>query len=196
MEHANRGGWWCGRTVIDLTGGVVGTIDDVRADVATGEPEWLVVRVERLGAVMVPLVGSRPRGEEILVPFTRSEIRDAPRLGVRGWLSDEDEMALYAYYGVVVSYERSGTLMPERRQNVHAEAPPREDEQMASQPRENESAPPPPPREKPSAASQPQPDEDHVVLYTSDVTPEELAAAEAAERALDEHDEGQGRRAA
>ncbi len=133
MEHANRAGQWCGRTVIDLTGGVVGTVDELRTDIATGEPEWLAVSGERLGAVvMVPLVGSRPRGDDILVPFTRNEIRDAPRLGVRGWLSDEDEMALYDYYGVVVSYERSSTLMPERRQNVHVEPLPREDDRMES----------------------------------------------------------------
>ncbi len=52
------------------------------------------------------------------------------------------------------------------------------------------------PREDERAESRPRPGEDHVVLYMSDVTPEELAAAEEAEGALDDHDEEQGRRAA
>ena len=93
---------WQGRTVVDSDGSKLGKIDQIYIDNASDQPEWALVNTGLFGSRsnFVPITDATPEGENVKVPVTKDQVSDAPGVEADGQLSQEEEQALYAHYGV------------------------------------------------------------------------------------------------
>jgi uncharacterized protein (TIGR02271 family) len=93
---------WVGHTLVDQDGDKIGKIADIYADDATGQPEWIAVDTGRFGTKIsfVPLSGASAEGDDLKVPFGKSQVSDAPKAEADGHLSQDEEQSLYSYYGL------------------------------------------------------------------------------------------------
>jgi uncharacterized protein (TIGR02271 family) len=91
---------WIGADVVDRHGDKVGTLDTIYMDRATGQPEWLAVSTGLFGrkSTFVPLAGVTADGSDLVVPYEKARIKDAPNVEPDGALSDAEEAELYRYY--------------------------------------------------------------------------------------------------
>lgn len=103
-----------GRDVIGADGEKVGTIADIYYDKETGQPEWALVTTGLFGMKhsFVPITQARFDGDRLQVPFTKEQVKDAPRLDDDGELSEDEEAMLSRHYGISYSEEPSGTGLP------------------------------------------------------------------------------------
>jgi uncharacterized protein (TIGR02271 family) len=93
----------------------LGTIDDVYLDAETGTPEWLAVKTGMFGSKVsfVPLADAQMHDDHVHVPYTKSQIKDAPNADADGALSQDEERRLYEHYGHDYSESRSDTGLPD-----------------------------------------------------------------------------------
>jgi uncharacterized protein (TIGR02271 family) len=102
---------WRGREIVDADGDKVGTLEELFRDEDTEQPEWAVVRTGMFGKKLsfVPIQGAEPVGEDVRVPFSKDQIKDAPKIDDSdGQLSQQQEAQLYEHYGM--SYENGDTV--------------------------------------------------------------------------------------
>lgn len=95
-----------GGSVVDSGGGKVGTVEQVFLDDQTGNPEWATVTFGMFGGAQsfVPIANADVQGDQLVVPFDKSTIKDAPRMDDSSThLSQEQESELYSYYGMSYS---------------------------------------------------------------------------------------------
>ena len=87
-------------TVYDSDGDKVGKVDVVFEDVHSGQPEWVAVKTGMFGgkSSFVPLAAARLEGDELRVPYDKSQIKDAPNFDTSHELSQQDEDELYQHY--------------------------------------------------------------------------------------------------
>lgn len=92
---------WIGRTAVDAQGEKVGKVDDVYRDRVSGEPEWLTIKTGLFGmrTSFVPLRGARLSGDDVVIEYTKDQVKDAPNVDVDGELEDTEERRLYDHYG-------------------------------------------------------------------------------------------------
>jgi uncharacterized protein (TIGR02271 family) len=103
-----------GATVLAGDGTKAGKLEDIYLDRDTDNPEWALVNTGLFGSssTFVPLAEARSEGNDILVPYTKDQIKGAPQMDADGELSQEDEADLYAYYGLNYSEHTSGSGLP------------------------------------------------------------------------------------
>jgi uncharacterized protein (TIGR02271 family) len=93
-----------GHTVYDSSHNKLGKIGQVYVDDTTGQPEWMTVNTGLFGTkeTLVPLEPAEVQGDEVMVPFRKDQIKDAPTVDTKagGQLSQEDEIRLYDHYGM------------------------------------------------------------------------------------------------
>jgi hypothetical protein len=101
QEHRNAMDWE-GRTLLDRDGDKLGTIEEIYLVEETGQPEWALVKLGRLGsrATLVPLAGADPVAEGIRAAYQKSVVTDAPRIGGDGEPSEHEVAAVYRHYGI------------------------------------------------------------------------------------------------
>jgi uncharacterized protein (TIGR02271 family) len=107
---------WSGRELIDAEGSKVGTIEALFRDEDTREPEWAAVKTGLFGTKLsfVPIQGAEPKGEDVRVPFSKDQIKDAPKIeDSDGQLSQQEEAELYDHYGMRYGERRSESGLPE-----------------------------------------------------------------------------------
>jgi sporulation protein YlmC with PRC-barrel domain len=95
-----------GRKVYDTEHKKVGTAEHVYLDTMTGQPGWLTVRTGLFGTkeTFVPMDQLQVRDDEVQVPFTKDQIKNAPNLDVEGdQLDAGQEEVVYDYYGMAYS---------------------------------------------------------------------------------------------
>jgi uncharacterized protein (TIGR02271 family) len=99
---------WRGRTVVDCDGGKIGKLDEIFVDRESEKPEFALVDVGLLGlrSRFVPLAGAASVGEEIRVPYSKDQIKDAP--DVDGEPTPEQETQLYRHYQLDQEEARQG----------------------------------------------------------------------------------------
>jgi uncharacterized protein (TIGR02271 family) len=92
---------WRGKDVVDNDGDKIGTLEDIYLDRQSGEPEWAAIRTGLFGTKVsfAPIGGAAPAGDEIRIPFEKSQVKDAPNVEADGELSPEEEQRLYEHYG-------------------------------------------------------------------------------------------------
>jgi sporulation protein YlmC with PRC-barrel domain len=93
---------WRGMKLVDADGEKIGTIDDIFLDRQTGAPEWATVKTGLFGlkTSFVPIVDAQPAGEdELRVPISKDQVKDAPRIDAEGELTPEEEQRLWEHYG-------------------------------------------------------------------------------------------------
>src|SRR5690348_8419238 len=81
------------RVLVDEQGEKIGTIKDVYEDQETGKPEWATVSGGLFGmkSHFVPLAGATPTGEDVRVPVTKDQVKNAPSVDPDGQLSEQEE---------------------------------------------------------------------------------------------------------
>jgi hypothetical protein len=92
---------WRGRTVRDPDGEKVGSLGDVYLDRQTDRPAWGSVRTGLFGRdeSLVPLDSIEASEDgDLLVPYRRDVIKDAPRVDPDVALDADEEARLYAHY--------------------------------------------------------------------------------------------------
>jgi uncharacterized protein (TIGR02271 family) len=89
-----------GGNVVGTDGAKIGSIGQLYADDDTGEPTWVTVKTGLFGTseTFVPVEGSRTEGEDLVVPYTKEHVKDAPRVDADGHLTPEEEDRLYTHY--------------------------------------------------------------------------------------------------
>jgi uncharacterized protein (TIGR02271 family) len=103
-----------GRPVIGADGQKVGTVADIYFDKDTRQPEWALVTTGMFGTKhsFVPITGAAMDAEGLSVPFTKDQVKDAPRLDDDGELSKDEERLLSEHYGISYSEAPSDTGLP------------------------------------------------------------------------------------
>jgi len=91
-----------GRHAVDPDGDKIGTIDEVYVDEDTGEPNWLTVKTGWFGSNVsfVPIQGTYFAGDDVVVAYGKSTVKEAPNFDAEGHISREEEMRLYEHYNV------------------------------------------------------------------------------------------------
>ncbi|WP_411375806.1 PRC-barrel domain-containing protein [Arthrobacter sp. MPF02] len=90
--------------VIGSDGETIGPMGQLYADDDTGEPTWVTVKTGLFGTSQsfVPVEGAHSQGNDLVVPYTKEHVKDAPRVDVDGHLTPEEEDRLYTHYDRVV----------------------------------------------------------------------------------------------
>lgn len=103
-----------GRPVLGTDGSKIGTVADVYFDKDTRQPEWALVTTGLFGTKhsFVPITSASTTGEGLQVPFTKDQVKDAPRLDDDGELSEDEELLLSKHYGMSYSEAPSDTGLP------------------------------------------------------------------------------------
>jgi uncharacterized protein (TIGR02271 family) len=101
---------WRGRNVVTSDGDKIGKLEEIYLDTDSGEPEWATVATGLLGAqqTFVPLVDVDHRRGEVVVPYSKDQVKDAPSVDPDGQLSHEEENRLYEHYGIAGSGQQVG----------------------------------------------------------------------------------------
>ncbi|MBA3400242.1 MAG: PRC and DUF2382 domain-containing protein [Actinomycetota bacterium] len=100
-----------GQTARDRDGNKVGEVADLYYDTDSGQLEWLAVTTGLFGSKVsfVPIAGSTQDDDGLVVAPDKATIKDAPRIDPDGRLTEEEERALYAHYGLESSTPSSGS---------------------------------------------------------------------------------------
>jgi len=100
-----------GRTLVDESGEKIGKIDELYHDQEGGQPEWALVNTGLFGTkkTFVPIRSASPAGEDLQVPLSKAQVKDAPRIEADHELSEEEERRLFEHYGVPYTSEGSTT---------------------------------------------------------------------------------------
>ncbi|MCU1518079.1 MAG: hypothetical protein JWQ75_2800 [Pseudarthrobacter sp.] len=99
-----------GGNVIGADGEKIGSIGQLYADDDTGEPTWVTVKTGLFGTSQsfVPVEGARSEGDDLVVPYTKDHVKDAPRVETDGHLEPAEEDRLYAHYeGATSTYSEA-----------------------------------------------------------------------------------------
>src|SRR5947209_19348796 len=88
-----------GRTLVDDSGETIGKVDELYYDQEGGQPEWALVTTGLFGSkkTFVPIRSANPSGEDLQVPVTKAQVKDAPRVDADQQLSEEEERRLFEH---------------------------------------------------------------------------------------------------
>lgn len=88
--------------VLTTDGDKIGSIGQVYADDENGQPTWVTAKTGLFGTSesFVPLEGARVVGDDVVVPYTKDQVKDAPRVDTDGHLEPTEENRLYGHYGL------------------------------------------------------------------------------------------------
>jgi hypothetical protein len=80
----------------------IGTINAIYLDDRTGQPEWALANTGLFGtkASFVPLAQAFQSDNDVLVPYEKQLVLDAPRIDPDGHLSEAEERQLWRHYGL------------------------------------------------------------------------------------------------
>ena len=80
---------WSGRDVVASDGDKIGTLEEIYLDTDSGEPEWATVKTGLFGTKQsfVPLAEATPSAGNVVVPYDKDQVKDAPSVDPDGELS-------------------------------------------------------------------------------------------------------------
>jgi uncharacterized protein (TIGR02271 family) len=109
---------WRGRNAVDAAGEKLGKIEQIYLDGETQRPEWALIHTGMFGgkSSFMPLEGATSDGDKVTGAFSKKQVENAPRLDADSELSQQDEAALHAHYGLDYGEARSDTGLPEGAQ--------------------------------------------------------------------------------
>ncbi len=86
--------------ILSTDGDKIGSIGQVYADDENGQPSWVTAKTGLFGTSesFVPLEGARIEGDDVVVPYTKDQVKDAPRVDADGHLEPSEEDRLYQHY--------------------------------------------------------------------------------------------------
>jgi len=88
--------------VLDNSGNKIGSVGQLYLDDRTENPSWVTVKTGLFGMseTFVPLTEASYDGGDLRVPYTKDEVKDAPRVDPGSHLSPEEEDRLYRHYNL------------------------------------------------------------------------------------------------
>ena len=92
-----------GGSVVGQDGNKIGSIGQVYLDDRSSQPAWVTTKTGMFGnsETFVPLDEARIEGDDVVVPYAKDTVKDAPRVGDSdGHLEEHQEAELYRYYGL------------------------------------------------------------------------------------------------
>jgi PRC-barrel domain len=99
--------------ILSADGDKIGSLGQVYADDDNGQPTWVTARTGLFGTSesFIPLEGARLEGSDIVVPYSKDQIKDAPRVDAEGHLDPSVEDRLYEHYQLngMVTYTEATT---------------------------------------------------------------------------------------
>jgi uncharacterized protein (TIGR02271 family) len=92
---------WRGLDMVDSSGSKIGKIEDIYLDRQSGEPEWVAIKGGLFGSKtsFAPISDASASGGAVRLPFSKEQVKDAPKVEADGELSPQEEQELYAHYG-------------------------------------------------------------------------------------------------
>ncbi|HEU4898175.1 MAG TPA: PRC-barrel domain-containing protein [Actinomycetota bacterium] len=98
---------WRALAIVDREGTTVGTISEFYLDRESGHPTWALVDTGLFGQTktFVPLVHATELSDGLQVPYEKDHIKNAPKVDLHDELTPQEEVELFAHYGV--DYEPS-----------------------------------------------------------------------------------------
>ena len=98
-----------GQNLHTTDGDKIGRIGQVYIDDYHGAPEWVTVNTGMFGTneSFVPLVEASLSGDDVVVPYTKDQIKNAPNISDSGHLTEAEEQDLYSHYRVPYTTEGS-----------------------------------------------------------------------------------------
>lgn len=102
MRTANAVLHWRGRDLYGEGHEKIGEITDIYVDGELGDPEWLAVKTGLFGmkVSLVPIAGASEIEDHVTVPFTKDEVKDAPKADDDGEIAPDQERRLYDHYAM------------------------------------------------------------------------------------------------
>ena len=96
---------YMGRTAVDPQGDKIGKIGQVYVDDVTGQPDWVTVNTGLFGTKehFAPLQGASVTGDDVVLPFDKNVVKDAPDVADASHLDPDEQDALYTYYAQYLS---------------------------------------------------------------------------------------------
>jgi uncharacterized protein (TIGR02271 family) len=100
MTNATSPDQYIGRNAVDPQGNKIGSIGQVYLDDNTGQPDWITVNTGLFGIKenFAPLAGSSFNGDDLVLPFDKTVVKDAPDVADASHLDADEQQSLYAYY--------------------------------------------------------------------------------------------------
>lgn len=87
-------------TVLSADGEKIGSLRQAYVDDVNAQPSWVTVKTGLFGPSesFVPLAGARTDGNDLVVPYSKDQVKGAPRIDAEGHLEPAEEERLYAHY--------------------------------------------------------------------------------------------------
>lgn len=102
---------WSGYRLDEIGGANVGKVEGLFVDGESGEPEWLLARMGRFGHyTLVPARDAVGGVKHVWVPYTRDQIRAAPKVDPRSELTAGGEREMLAHYGIMADAGRAAQI--------------------------------------------------------------------------------------
>ena len=112
---------WAGHRLDEIGGGNVGKIEGVFVDAESGEPEWLLARMGRFGHyTVVPARDAVEGVKHVWVPYTRDQVRAAPKVDPSAALTAAGEREMLAHYGIMADAGRAAQIAERDADDVTA----------------------------------------------------------------------------
>ncbi len=91
---------YIGRNAVDQQGNKIGSIGQVYLNDETGQPDWITVNTGLFGTKehFAPLAGASFDGDELVLPFDKDVVKDAPDVADASHLDVDEQESLYSYY--------------------------------------------------------------------------------------------------
>ncbi|MCQ1948894.1 PRC and DUF2382 domain-containing protein [Arthrobacter sp. zg-Y859] len=88
-------------SVVGSNGDRIGSVGTFYLDDQTDEPAWVTVNTGLFGTseTFIPLSEATVEGADVLVPYSKEEVKNAPHIESDGSISPDEEVTLYRYYG-------------------------------------------------------------------------------------------------
>ena len=106
---------WHGRTVVATDGDQLGKIEEIYFDQETNRPEWALIDTGMFAgkSSFMPLQGATSDDGQVTAPYSKDQVKDAPKVKPTRTLSQPEEAELYCHYGVDYGESHSGSGLPE-----------------------------------------------------------------------------------
>jgi len=102
---------WVGYRLDEIGGGNVGKVEGAFVDVETGEAEWLLARMGRFGHyTVIPARDAVAGVKHVWVPYTRDQIRAAPKVDPKASMTAGSEREMLAHYGIMADAGRAAAI--------------------------------------------------------------------------------------
>jgi hypothetical protein len=102
---------WIGYRLDEVGGSHVGKVEGLFVDDSSGGPEWLLARMGRFGHyTLIPARDAVAGVKHIWVPYTRDQIRAAPKVDPSASLTADGEREMLRHYGVMADAGRGAAI--------------------------------------------------------------------------------------